>query len=163
QVRADGNGTITLIGTGIGTEEGSSTDTGVVISGQVTTVNGNLSITGLSQGGVGPNNNGILLALGSTVRAGGQGDLTLNGTTGSQFLLLNNDGTTDGNATFAQGSSVVIDGQPFAINYAGDDGNNVVLTALPPAGVTITPTTGLVTTESGGTATFSVVLTSQPT
>src|SRR5258708_27890757 len=51
QVRADGNGTITLIGTGIGTEEGSSTDVGVAISGQVTTVNGNLSITGLSQGG----------------------------------------------------------------------------------------------------------------
>ena len=31
------------------------------------------------------------------------------------------------------------------------------------AGVTVTPTSGLVTTEAGGTATFSVVLTSQPT
>jgi uncharacterized repeat protein (TIGR01451 family) len=31
------------------------------------------------------------------------------------------------------------------------------------AGVTVTPTSGLVTTEAGGTATFTVVLTSQPT
>src|SRR4029453_7148122 len=31
------------------------------------------------------------------------------------------------------------------------------------AGVTVTPTTGLVTTEAGGTATFTVVLTSAPT
>jgi hypothetical protein len=31
------------------------------------------------------------------------------------------------------------------------------------AGVTVTPTTGLTTTESGGTATFTMVLTSQPT
>jgi len=30
------------------------------------------------------------------------------------------------------------------------------------AGITVTPTTGLVTTEAGGTATFTVVLTSQP-
>lgn len=32
-----------------------------------------------------------------------------------------------------------------------------------PAGVTVTPTSGLVTTEAGGTATFTVVLTSVPT
>src|SRR5204863_8516960 len=31
------------------------------------------------------------------------------------------------------------------------------------AGVTVTPTSGLVTTEGGGTATFTVVLNSQPT
>jgi hypothetical protein len=31
------------------------------------------------------------------------------------------------------------------------------------AGVTVTPTSGLVTTEAGGTATFTIVLTSQPT
>jgi hypothetical protein len=30
------------------------------------------------------------------------------------------------------------------------------------AGITITPTSGLVTNEAGGTATFSIVLTSQP-
>src|SRR5206468_192530 len=31
------------------------------------------------------------------------------------------------------------------------------------AGVTVTPTSGLITTEAGGTATFTMVLTSQPT
>ena len=31
------------------------------------------------------------------------------------------------------------------------------------AGITVTPTTGLTTTEAGGTATFTVVLASQPT
>ena len=31
------------------------------------------------------------------------------------------------------------------------------------AGITVSPTSGLVTTEAGGTATFTVVLTSQPT
>ena len=31
------------------------------------------------------------------------------------------------------------------------------------AGITVTPTTGLITTEPGGTTTFTVVLTSQPT
>ena len=31
------------------------------------------------------------------------------------------------------------------------------------AGITVTPDAGLTTTEAGGTATFTVVLTSQPT
>ena len=31
------------------------------------------------------------------------------------------------------------------------------------AGITVTPTSGLTTTEAGGTATFTVVLNSQPT
>ncbi|MFN7982691.1 MAG: hypothetical protein U0Q11_12600 [Vicinamibacterales bacterium] len=31
------------------------------------------------------------------------------------------------------------------------------------AGITVTPTTGLTTTEAGGAATFTLVLTSQPT
>ena len=30
-------------------------------------------------------------------------------------------------------------------------------------GITVTPTSGLTTTEAGGTATFTVVLTTQPT
>ena len=35
--------------------------------------------------------------------------------------------------------------------------------APPPPGITVTPTSGLVTTEAGGTASFSVVLNSRPT
>ena len=49
-------------------------------------------------------------------------------------------------------------------NYAGVDPANVSLsnTDNDTAGFTVTPVTGLVTTESGGTASFSIVLNSQP-
>src|SRR5204862_2710607 len=49
--------------------------------------------------------------------------------------------------------------------YAGMDPADVALTNADNdvAGITVTPTSGLVTSEAGGTATFSVVLNSQPT
>ena len=50
-------------------------------------------------------------------------------------------------------------------NYGGFDAANVSVTNTDndTAGITVSPTTGLVTSEAGGTATFTVVLTSQPT
>ena len=45
----------------------------------------------------------------------------------------------------------------------GGDSVTVAVTVTSPAGVTVTPTSGLVTTEGGDTATFTVVLASQPT
>ena len=50
-------------------------------------------------------------------------------------------------------------------SYSGLDAADVVVANNDDdtAGITVTPTSGLVTTESGGTATFTVVLTSQPT
>src|SRR5205085_1360966 len=50
-------------------------------------------------------------------------------------------------------------------NYGGRDAADVSLTNKDDdvAGITVTPTSGLVTTEAGGTATFTVRLTSQPT
>src|SRR5436853_635157 len=70
----------------------------------------------------------------------------------------------------------VADGdQPYAIatgpagsadpNYRGLDAADVSLVNRDDdiAGITVTPTAGLVTTEAGGTASFTVVLTSQPT
>ena len=49
--------------------------------------------------------------------------------------------------------------------YAGQDPANVLVnnTDNDSAGITVTPTTGLQTTEAGGTATFTIVLNSQPT
>ncbi len=49
--------------------------------------------------------------------------------------------------------------------YDGIDADDVSLTNTDndAAGITVTPTSGLVTTENGGTASFSVVLNSQPT
>ncbi|MDX1962897.1 MAG: DNRLRE domain-containing protein [Pirellulales bacterium] len=47
-------------------------------------------------------------------------------TLGDSFTLINNMGTVSG--TFAQGSSIILDTYFFTINYAGGDGNDVVLT-----------------------------------
>ena len=51
------------------------------------------------------------------------------------------------------------------LNYSGLNASdvNVSNTDNDAAGVTVTPTSGLTTTEAGGAATFTVVLTSQPT
>ncbi|MBV9867847.1 MAG: hypothetical protein JO316_21040 [Abitibacteriaceae bacterium] len=48
-------------------------------------------------------------------------------------------------------------------NTALSDNKTVTVTDNDVASITVTPTTGLVTTKAGGVATFSVVLTSQPT
>src|SRR5207248_344934 len=50
-------------------------------------------------------------------------------------------------------------------NYSGRNPADVSVTNLDndTAGITVAPTSGLVTTEAGGTATFTVVLNSQPT
>ncbi|MFN7982972.1 MAG: Calx-beta domain-containing protein, partial [Vicinamibacterales bacterium] len=51
------------------------------------------------------------------------------------------------------------------LNYSGLNASDVSVTNTDndAAGITVTPTSGLTTTEAGGTATFTVVLTSQPT
>ena len=50
-------------------------------------------------------------------------------------------------------------------NYSGMNAADVSVTNTDDdtAGVTVSPTSGLVTTEAGGAATFTVVLNSQPT
>ncbi|CAD5952532.1 Nuclear pore complex protein DDB_G0274915 [Planktothrix rubescens NIVA-CYA 18] len=50
-------------------------------------------------------------------------------------------------------------------NYSGFDASDVAVTNTDndTKGITVTPTTGLTTTEAGGTANFTVVLNSQPT
>ena len=51
------------------------------------------------------------------------------------------------------------------LNYGGFDAIDVLVTNTDDdtAGITVTPTSGLTTTEAGGTATFTVVLNAQPT
>ncbi len=49
-----------------------------------------------------------------------------------KFTIINNDGTDAVTGTFnglAQGATFVVDGVTYTINYAGGDGNDVVLTA----------------------------------
>ena len=50
-------------------------------------------------------------------------------------------------------------------NYNGLNASDVSVTNTDndTAGITVTPTSGLTTTEAGGTATFTIVLNSQPT
>jgi hypothetical protein len=57
--------------------------------------------------------------------------LTIGGTltVGEQFIIINNDLTDAVTGMFAQGNSITSGGDTFSINYAGGDGNDVVLTA----------------------------------
>jgi hypothetical protein len=72
------------------------------------------------------------------------------------------DQVQDGNIAYTIQLAAAASGDP---RYAGMDPADVSAsnTDNDVAGITVTPTAGLVTTEAGGTATFTVVLTSQPT
>ena len=54
-------------------------------------------------------------------------------------------------------------GSGYRVAASPDNTASVTVTDNDEAGITVTPTSGLTTTESGGTATFTVVLDSQPT
>src|SRR5258705_475393 len=73
-----------------------------------------------------------------------------------------NDFVDDGNVayTIVTGAATSGDGSYSGMNAADVSVSN---TDNDTGGVTVTPTSGLVTTEAGGTATFTVVLNSQPT
>lgn len=84
---------------------------------------------------------------------------------GDAFTILANDGTDPIVGTFnglPEGAVFTSNGKPYQITYAGGTGNDVVLTRIP-AAVVVTPLSTRVTTEAGGTATFTVVLGSVPT
>jgi hypothetical protein len=84
----------------------------------------------------------------------GCGELT-NCTGNGQTATFQNDGPTD--------SVVLIEVVALQKAQVQMPFDVVVSMPPPPAGVVVTPEAGLVTTESGGTATFTVVLTSPPT
>ena len=73
-----------------------------------------------------------------------------------------NDFLDDGNIAF---SIVTAAATSSDAGYSGLDPSDVSATTTDDdvSGFTVTPTSGLTTTEAGGTATFSVVLTAQPT
>jgi hypothetical protein len=61
-------------------------------------------------------------------------------TGGTQYVLISNDLTDAISGTFANaanGSTVVFDGYLFTVNYAGGDGNDFTLTAVPEPGTWI--------------------------
>jgi hypothetical protein len=73
-----------------------------------------------------------------------------------------NDFVVDGNVAYTIVTDPATSTDP---NYNGVDASDVSVTNTDDdvASITVNPTTGLVTTENGGTATFTIVLTSQPT
>ena len=108
------------------------------------------------------------LAVNGIVTLGGAALTGLRGfvpAVGNTFVLIDNDGADAVVGTFAglaEGATVQIGGFRFTVSYVGGSGNDVVLTAVGPAAPLVTPTSGLTTTEGGGTAQFTVVLQSQP-
>ena len=73
------------------------------------------------------------------------------------------DAVDDGNVAYTIVTAAATSSDP---NYSGLNPADVSVTNnddADTAGVTVNPTSGLVTTEAGGTATFTVVLSSQPT
>ena len=72
-----------------------------------------------------------------------------------------NDFVDDGDIAYSivTGAATSTDGNYSAMNASDVSATN---TDNDTAGITVNPTSGLTTTEAGGTATFTVVLTSQP-
>ncbi|MEK6798393.1 MAG: choice-of-anchor Q domain-containing protein [Planctomycetota bacterium] len=72
------------------------------------------------------------------------------------------DAVQDGNVAYIISTAAAVSADA---NYNGLNAANVSVTSSDNdvAGITVNPTSGLTTTESGGTATFTIVLTSQPT
>ena len=72
------------------------------------------------------------------------------------------DALVDGNVVYTIVTAAAVSADPV---YGGFDPSDVSVTNTDDdvAGVTVNPTSGLTTTEAGGTATFTVVLNSQPT
>lgn len=72
------------------------------------------------------------------------------------------DAIADGSVSFMVALGTATSTDPAYDNFDPDD---VMLTNIDndSPGVTVSPTSGLITTEGGGTATFTVVLTAQPT
>src|SRR5262249_42393722 len=71
------------------------------------------------------------------------------------------DTVQDGNVAYTIQTGAAVSSDP---NYSGSNAADVAVTNTDNdvAGITVAPVTGLVTTEAGGTATFTIVLNSQP-
>jgi len=87
-------------------------------------------------------------------------DVSIRTSCDSQVCLSNGSGQTFTNQS-DQDLSILIEITSNQVSFVGAF-DLLVSLPPPPAGVIVTPTSGLVTTESGGTATFTVALQSPP-
>jgi autotransporter-associated beta strand protein len=101
-----------------------------------------IELGGTTIGGNGINGYDQIAAIGEVLLNGGTLIGTLLGgfvpTPGTLFFIVTNDGTDPVQGTFAQGSLIVINGEPFEIGYTGDSltnaftgGNDIVLQYIP--------------------------------
>ena len=79
--------------------------------------------------------------------------------TGQVTVTVNDDNFVEGQET----ATLTISNPSSGIGLGTTTNQSVTIADNDTVGVTITPTTGLTTTEAGGTATFSIQLNSQPT
>jgi hypothetical protein len=79
--------------------------------------------------------------------------------TGQVTVIINDDNFVEGDET----ATLTISNPSSGIGLGTTTNQSVTIADNDTAGITITPTTGLTTTEAGGKATFTVKLNSQPT
>ena len=98
------------------------------------------------------------------VPAGETGTQTVTIPSGESSVTLSVS-TVDDRIDEADGTitATVTAGSGYTVAMSPDNSASVTVTDNDEAGITVTPTSGLTTTEAGGTATFTVVLDSQPT
>jgi hypothetical protein len=142
-VTVNDSGTViggTLLG-GTGTISGSvtvdsganlspGTSPGILNTGSVTLNSGSNLLIDINGPTVGTQYDQLNVA-GTVTLNSGNLVLTIGGTltVGEQFTIINNDLSDFVAGIFAQGSSISSGGHTFSIDYAGGDGNDVVLTA----------------------------------
>ncbi|MFB8796783.1 MAG: DUF4347 domain-containing protein [Microcoleus sp.] len=79
--------------------------------------------------------------------------------TGQVTITVNDDLLAEGTET----ATLIISNQSTGIALGNTLNQSVIISDNETAGITVSPTTGLTTTEAGGTATFTVKLNTQPT
>ncbi|MEP6501295.1 choice-of-anchor D domain-containing protein, partial [Microcoleus vaginatus ZQ-A3] len=79
--------------------------------------------------------------------------------TGQVTVIINDDNFVEG----AETATLTISNPSTGIGLGTTTNQSVTIADNDTAGITITPTTGLITTEAGGKATFTIQLNSQPT
>jgi parallel beta-helix repeat protein len=139
-VGAASNGDIVHIEAGVYTGNVDATSKTVTLSPGASpgcvTINGNVSLNGGDIMYIEANNTNActdydqFIINGSVSLGGATLDLTLGYTPalGDSYTIINNDASDAVVGQFAQGAAITVSGYTFSINYAGGDGNDVVLT-----------------------------------
>lgn len=152
-ISTTGSGSIEITGD-IASGTGTTGQNGVEISGastSVTTVNGDISVTGRS-GGTSGSSYGVLLTSSSTVQSTGSGNVTLDGESRATGGTANVGVLVNGNSTLSSGSGVV---SMIGIGGMGASNNHGVELPLP-ANATVTSPGGLTLTGTSQDGTDSI-------